>query len=155
MTISEFETFEKELLKQLRKDSKKSLKVIDKNSKLVENYLNGDDLTTVNKFVNDFNSLVLDRNVKKYRYFEAVLKHRLFTKVLAQFRVSDVLIRACKDVKRYYLNYDFQDFNESCNTKVIEWLLTMDINYAVQDEDGMTALMYAVKATKLGFLIKN
>eukprot|EP00833_Pecoramyces_ruminatium_P004181 jgi/Orpsp1_1/1178213/evm.model.c7180000064451.1 len=106
MTISEFENFEKELLKQLRKDSKKCLKVIEKNSKLVENYLNGDDLTTIKKFVNDFNDVVLDREVKKYKLFEAVLNHNLFTKVLAQFRESDVLIRACKDIKRYYKNYD-------------------------------------------------
>jgi len=155
MTISEFETFEKELLKQLRKDNKKCLKVIEKNSKLVEKYLNGDDVTTIKKFVNDFNNVVLDREVKKYKYFEAVLKHNLFTKVLAQFRESDVLIRACRDVKILYYNYDFQDHEESCNTKVIKWLLTMNMNYAVQDENGMTALMNAVKYVKLKFVVKE
>jgi len=155
MTVSEFETFENELLAKLKKESKKCLKIIEKNEKLIDNYLNGSDLTYVKKFVNDFNDVVLDKKIKKYKLFEAVLNHKLFTNVLTQFRESDVLIRACKDVKRYYASYEFEDHRESINKNVIEWLLTMNINYGVKDELGMTALMYAVKSVKLDFAVKK
>jgi len=154
MTVSELETFEKELFDKLKKGSKKSLKIIENNEKLVDNYLNGSNTKAIIKFVNDFNDVVLDRSIKKYKLFEAVLNHKLFTKVLAQFRESDVLIRACKDVKRYYANYEFEDFSESINKNVVKWLLTMNINYGVQNEKGMTALMYAVKTVKLYFAVK-
>jgi len=154
MTVSELETFEKELFAKLRKNSKKSLNIIEKNEKLVDNYLNGSNTEAIKKFVNGFNDVFLDKSVKKYKLFEAVLNHKLFTKVLAQFRESDVLIRACKDVKRYYSSYEFEDYDEIVNKKVVEWLLTMNINYAVQDEKGMTALMYAVKTVKLYFAVK-
>jgi len=155
MTISNFETFEKELFEKLRKNSKKSLKIIDKNEKLIDNYFNGSNPTYVKKFVNDFNDVVLDKKVKKYDIFESVLKHKLFTNVLAQFRESDVLIRACKDVKKYHEFYEAADFREICNKDVVEWLLTMGINFGVQDENGATALMYAAKTLKLQFAVKK
>jgi len=155
MNISDFELFEKELFEQLKKNSKKSLKVIDKNSKLVDFFLNSGDQATVVKFVNDFNDVVLDKKIKNYKYFEEVLKHGLFTNVLAYFRESDVLIRACQDVKRCYVSYEFQDHYEVINNNVLKWLLTMNINYEVQDEKGMTALMYAVKAVKMKFVVKE
>jgi len=136
MTISEFDTFENEFMGYLKKDSKKCLKMIPKNSKLIENYLYGSDLTNVIKFVKDFNEAVLNPNVTKYKLFENILKESLFSNVLAQFRQSTVLVDACKN----------------CNKNAAKWLLTMDINYGVQDESGKTALMYAVKFSQLFFV---
>jgi len=43
------------------------------------------------------------------------------------------------------LKLDPNSYNEYFNKKLIKWLLTMNINYGVQDELGRTALMYAVK----------
>eukprot|EP00833_Pecoramyces_ruminatium_P006687 jgi/Orpsp1_1/1180719/evm.model.c7180000074419.1 len=148
--------FEKEFFKQLKKnDENKCINTIDNNSKLIESYLNSDNPTEVKKFVNAFNDVVLNRKVKTYELFETVLKHNLFTDVYKQFRESDVLIRACKDIERYYKNFDFKNPKESCNINVIKWLLTMNINYRVQGEKGMTALMYAVKTVELNFVVKE
>jgi len=139
MTLSDFATFKTELIGQLMKESKKSLEIIDENSKLVEFYLNNEDLTYVKIFINDFNNVVLNPRIEKYKLLKKVLDHKLFTNVLEQFRNSDILIKACK----------------IGNKKTIEWLLTMDINFEVQDEFGRTALMYAVKKTILNFVVKK
>jgi len=155
MTVSTFETFEKDLFEKLRKNSKGYLKIIEENEKLIDNYLNGNDQSYVQQFVNNFNDVVLDRKIKKYKLFEAVLNHKLFTNVLAQFRQSDVLIRACKDLAKHRVFVEREDYDESVNKNVVEWLLTMNINYGVQDELGMTALMYAVKPVKLHFAVKK
>jgi len=147
MTATEFESFENILFTNLKKGNTKALKIIEENEKLIKFYLN-DDQTIIKKFVTDFNNVLLDRNVKydNYKLFEEVLNHRLFTKVLDQFRESDILIRACADVKMFYVFvHNPNSYNEYFNKKLIKWLLTMNINYGVQDELGRTALMYAVK----------
>jgi len=104
MTATEFESFENILFTNLKKGNTKALKIIEENEKLIKFYLN-DDQTIIKKFVTDFNNVLLDRNVKydNYKLFEEVLNHRLFTKVLDQFRESDILIRACADVKMFYV----------------------------------------------------
>ncbi|OUM58237.1 hypothetical protein PIROE2DRAFT_21389 [Piromyces sp. E2] len=139
MTITDFEAFENVLFSQLRTDDKECLKNIVKEKKLIETYLNGKDLTNVKKFVNDFNDVILGSDIKKYKLFEAVLNRELFTAVLAEFRESNVLIRACKEVNR----------------KAVEWLLTMNINYGIQDEQGMTALMHAAEHASLDFAVEK
>jgi len=112
---------------------------IDENQKLVENYLNGKDDIYIKKFVNDINKVIIEPTINKYKLFESVLKHELFTKVLAEFRKSDVLINACK----------------AMNKNAVKWLLTMDINYGVQDDLGMTALMYSAKQASLDFVVEK
>jgi len=64
---------------------------------------------------------------------------KLFFNLLEAFRNSDVLIRACR-------------IRNKC---ALKWLLTMNINSCVQDEYGMTALMYAVQDPKLSFVVKH
>jgi ankyrin repeat protein len=129
MAMNNFETFEKDLLTYLIKDSKKCIETINNNSKLIEGHLSTRDSAQVKAFVNNFNNAVLNPKVKKYKLFEKVLEHELFATVLAQFRESDVLIKA---IKQY-------------NENAIKWLLDMNINFGAQDENGMTALMHAVK----------
>lgn len=157
MTVTEFESFENVLFTNLKEGNKNALKIIDENEKLIEFYLNGDN-QTIRKFVTDFNNLLLDKNVKydNYILFENILNHRLFTKVLDQFRESDILIRACADVKKCYIYFNNPNsYDEKFNKKLIEWLLTMNINYGVQDEKGRTALMYAVKYKDEYFAVKK
>jgi len=105
MTVTEFESFKNVLFTNLKKENSKALEIIDENEKLIKFYLNGDDQALIKKFVTDFNNVILDKNVKydNYKLFESVLNHRLFTKVLNQFRESDILIRACADVKMFYI----------------------------------------------------
>jgi len=155
MTVTEFanyESFESELFAKLKKESNKALKLIDENEKLIKYNLNS------KKFVNEFNNIILDNNnkIKNFKIFEAVLNHRLFTDVLAQFRESDVLVRACRSVVKHYTYvYDKNSYEEYYNKDLIKWLLTMNINYGIQDELGRTALMYAVKYESLDFAVKE
>lgn len=114
MTASDYESFEYEVLKYLRKDNKKCLKTIANNNKIVENYLNNGDFTYVRKFVSEFNNVVLDPSVRKYKLFESVLNESSFTHVMSEFRKSDVLINAC----RYK------------NKEAAKWLLTMNMDMA-------------------------
>jgi len=62
-----------------------------------------------------------------------------FYNVIAEFRKSDVLIRACKKV----------------NKKAVEWLLTMNIDPTIQDENGMTALMHSAEHVSTDFAVST
>jgi len=139
MTKTEFETFSETLLNQLKNENKGCLETIEINAKVIENYLNGQDLSSLKKFVNDFNDTVVEAQVKKYKLFEKVLNHKLFNDVIAEFRKSDILIRACKKV----------------NKTAVEWLLTMNIDPNVQDENGMTALMHAAEHASTDFAVSK
>ncbi|OUM61412.1 hypothetical protein PIROE2DRAFT_12563 [Piromyces sp. E2] len=79
------------------------------------------------------------KDKKNFKLVEKVLSHSLFTEVLRKFKESDVLIRACKKEKK----------------DAVKWLMTMNINPLVQDTNGMTALMYAVKQPSLLFAVKE
>lgn len=137
--MSNYENFKNLLFLQLRANSNDYIKTIEDNKKIIENYLNCNDTTDVGNFVKDFNDVILEPQITKYKIFESVLKHKLFTKVLANFKESDILVKACKAV----------------NKSAVEWLLTMNINYEIKDELGMTALMHAVEHTSLLFAVEK
>jgi len=139
MSMQDLSIFKHVLFSQLKNDEKKSLDTLTQNSKLIEEHLNNSNPSEVKQFVNEFNDVVLDKEIKNYKLFEAVLNHKLFTTVLAEFNESNVLIRACKNV----------------NIKAVKWLLTMNINYEVQDEFEMTALLHAVEHNSLDFAVKK
>ncbi|OUM67670.1 hypothetical protein PIROE2DRAFT_4840 [Piromyces sp. E2] len=67
------------------------------------------------------------------------MKHETLKHVYSVFQKSDALIQACK-IK---------------NAKAAECLLMMGISSYVQDEEGMTALMHAVKDPKLSVVIEK
>jgi len=125
MTISELDSFTNFLLKQLEVEDKKAISTIDDHKEVIEQYLSDTNSEYLKKFVNDINTIIVEGKIKKFKIFEKVLNHLLFTSVLTEFRNSDVLIRACKAI----------------NKKAAEWLLTMNLNYDVQGENGATALM--------------
>jgi len=139
MTKSEFETFSTLLLDQLKGKSKEALITIDKNNKLVEQCLGNTDSDDMKKFINDLNNVIVEGKVKSYDIFKKALQHPSFSHVLTSFRNSDVLIRACK----------------ALNKDAVKWLLTMDINYDVQDEYGATAFMEAAYRPSMDFLLKK
>jgi len=127
MSKTEYEKFSSELLNKLKEQNKNAVKTIDNNKNIVEQCLHGSSSDYLKTFVNDFNNVILSEKIKKFKIFEKVLKHNLFVDVLAEFKKSDVLIRACK----------------TNNKNAAEWLLTMNLNYDTQDENGATALMEA------------
>jgi hypothetical protein len=137
-----FKKLENELLIDLKINNKKGIiDKISKNCKFIQFHFHPDlngDLKTIEKFVFTLNNIILSTN-HKYHLIEKVLKHEAFNFVLKVFQNSNVLIRACKER----------------NVSAVKWLLTMKINYRVQDEFGKTALMYAVEDSKLLFAVKQ
>jgi len=139
----EFSEFENEFLLQLKAKKNKCLELIDMNKKLIEENL-GDhaDLKKLDKFVDGINNIILvtENNIMKtnFKLFEKVLKHPYFNRVLSTFNNSDILVKACKVE----------------NKDVAKWLLSnMDVSPYIQDEDGVSALMYAAKCG-FNFVIK-
>eukprot|EP00833_Pecoramyces_ruminatium_P000686 jgi/Orpsp1_1/1174718/evm.model.c7180000051124.1 len=123
----QFEELEKKILSNLLKNKKKCINKIEDNRKVVQEYLNDEKKQNYIKgFVNKLNDIIVE-DLKKFTLVEEVLRHELLINVLAEFKRSDVLIRAFKKSK----------------PDTIKWLMTMDIDFLVQDEQGRTALMYA------------
>jgi len=139
MTNSDFESFSTLILKQLAVGDKKALSTIDDHSKLIEQCLSNPKNDYMKNFVNDFNTVIVESKMKKYKIFENVLNHKLFENVLTVFKNSDVLIRAC----------------EALNKNAAEWLLTMGLNYNVQAESGATALMESAFRPTLYSVFEN
>jgi len=145
MNFNEFKIL---FLEQLKSKDKKCFETIENNKELIQEYLGiGRNTRTeiLKSFVKEINNIILDNGnfidiivegsksltpfLSKYDLIEKVLKRDEFCIVLDTFRNSDVLIRACKDG----------------NTNAIDWLLTMQINPNIQDEEGKSALMYAAE----------
>jgi len=134
-----FEVFETEFLLNLNNKSKNCFSLIDKNRKIIEEYLGGNgDKKIIDKFVSKINVVVL-KTKKNFSFIKKVLEHPAFTNVFYNFRNSDVLIQACSTE----------------NKPAIKWLLTMDINPFIQDDNGMTALMHAAKNSNLISVVKH
>jgi len=140
----EFNTFETKFFFDLKSNNKACVNTLDYQSKLIEANLGEDgNQKTIDEFVQKFNDcLLLQCEAKKFKLFEKVLRHPTMKKVLEAFQKSDILIKACK--------ISVDDKNKS----MLKWLLTMNIDLCIQDDDGMTALMYAVKNSKLMFVVK-
>jgi len=128
------QNFEYTLLNQLENQGS-CINDINSNSQLIQNYYGEKgDIKTIKNFVNNLNLKILSNNNKKnYGLFESVLRHKLFDRVLYEFRNSNIMILACREG----------------NEDALDWLMTMDINTCVQDANGCTALMYACKNKSL------
>ena len=139
----EFENFKIEHIINLNDSSKKVLKSINANQVLIKAFLNDKrNSQSIQNYVNEINRIVLETkstNDKKFIIIKKILMNDAFFSLLEAFRNSDVLIRACR-------------IRNKC---ALKWLLTMNINSCVQDEYGMTALMYTVQDPKLSFVVKH
>ncbi|KAL6589515.1 ankyrin [Neocallimastix sp. 'constans'] len=83
-------------------------------------------------FINKLNELVNDKSFSHYKTVEKVFKNPILSNALEAFRNSTALIKAF----------------ETDNKDAVKWLLTMEMNPMVQDEDGKTALMVAAEHGK-------
>ncbi|ORX42205.1 ankyrin [Piromyces finnis] len=151
----DFDKFQKDFLSQLKSRNKKCLEIIENNKTLIqENFGDKASSEIIKNFVNEINNIIVeydsnlisiiiegDSNLypfqNKYILYEKILKHPLFNRILDFFKNSDVLVKACK----------------VGNKNAAKWLLTMDVNPCIQDEEGKTALMYAI-LHNLDFVIK-
>jgi len=128
--------FEEKLLLELKNNNKECINTIENNEILIQFSYN-ESQENAKALVERINEIILTNDIHDFSLIENVLKHKLFEKVLSEFRESNILIKACQDG----------------NKKVLKWLLTMDINRYTQDENGMTSLMYAAENKELLFVI--
>ncbi|KAL6621089.1 ankyrin [Neocallimastix californiae] len=142
----DFNKFQTEFFSQLKSKNKKCLETIETNKTLIkENLGENANLQVIKNFVAEINNVIVENDnliniiidgnknitpfVNKFDLIKKVLNHPHFNRVLEVFNNSDVLIRACKEGNRSAAN----------------WLITMNISPYTQDEDGMSALMYAAQ----------
>jgi len=134
----EFEEFSTEFFTELKAKNKNCLLKLDSKRELIQAHLGENaNSETIQNYVEKINDIIL-QSKKKFSIIEKALKKDYFTNVYTSWKDSDVLIKACKEEKK----------------EAIRWLLTMDINLSVQDEEGKTALMYAVKNPHLLIAVK-
>lgn len=125
--------FENQFFSNLQNGNRNCLNDIQYNSKLInECYCEKGDIKSINRFVNRFNDCVLS-NKDGYELYEEVLRHPSFDNLFYEFRNSDVMVRAC----------------QLSNESAIKWLMNMSINSCIQDNNGVTALMYASEKPNL------
>jgi len=106
-------------------------------NKITKIYLDKkENLKDIKNFVKTLNEIIIQKD--KFDLIEKVLLHPSFQFILNEIRESEVLINACKKE----------------NIEAIQWLITMNINFSIQDKNGMTALMYAAENPKLLFLVQ-
>jgi len=124
--------FENHFFSNLMKYSDDCLDDINNHYILIQNSYEGDDIKAVNRFITRFNDTLLSHK-GKYDLYEKVLRHKYFGNIIKKFRESDILIRACQLGKK----------------DILEWLLPLNIDTCVQDNNGATALMYACQNPEL------
>jgi len=124
------------IILDLQANNEDCIHKIEENGVLIRDNLD-DNNETINKFIKQINSIIQDN--ENFVLIERTLKHKYFTKVYNVFKNSEVLIEACK--------------NENINS--IKWLLTMNINSCIQNEEGISALMYSSKNPSLLFVVEN
>jgi len=136
MSFFDFETV---FFDNLKSQNNNCINDIENHEKLIIKYLGEKtDNKTLKNFLNKFNETILYNKNNNFNLIEKILFHPIFKNVSDEFRESDILIKACKIE----------------NKPLVKWLLTMDINLNVQDEYGMTTLMYASKSPQLLFALK-
>jgi len=129
-----FSDFEINFLSQLKNKDDSCLKTIHQYEIVIQQNLGSNfDQIIMDKFIDNINDIIININSSlisnSYTLVEKALKEPAFNQVLASFRNSDILIKACK--------YG--------NKNTAKWLLNMGINPCKQDENDKTALMYAAE----------
>jgi len=140
----EFKNFEKEFFKDLNILNHNCINIIENNKDLIQNNLGEQgNINNIESFINGINEcILLQASSNDFNLFEQILRHSFLATVFEAFKKSDILIRVCNNN------------NGKCKDLLL-WLLTLNIDYCVQDNNGMTALMYAVKNPNLLFIVKD
>jgi len=131
-----FADFESQLLLNIRKKNVSS-QLINDNRAHIEKSLESPKV--MDGFINKLNELVNDKSFSHYKTVEKVFKNPILSNALEAFRNSTALIKAF----------------ETDNKDAVKWLLTMEMNPMVQDEDGKTALMVAAEHGKRKYVQKK
>lgn len=131
------EQLELEILNYLKNNDNKCINCINDNKNFIQEYYNiNDNSLAVKNFVNKLNDVIM--NLTKFKLVDKVLNHPAFKDINEEFTKSNILIQACENAK---------------NKKLVEWLLTKNIDPYVQDSYGKTALMHASEHYQLLFAV--
>lgn len=135
----DFENFEETFIDDLSNNSFECLEKINEYQVLIEKTFDEkENPEKINNFVNKLNNVIL--NIKDdFKLVESILRHDSFKNILSIFKKSDILIKACQ--------------NE--NVELIKLALSLEVDTCVQNNNGMTALMYAAKNDKLFFFVEK
>jgi len=134
MSLQEFES---KILNYLKNNDEKCMNFINYNKNFIQEYYNvKDNSLAVKNFLSKLKYVLMD--LTNFKLVDKVLGHPAFRDIYKVFRESDILIRACQHAK---------------NKKLVEWLLTKDIDLYVQDSEGKTALMHASEHYQLLFTV--
>jgi len=133
----EVNNFEYQILSCLTNNDKNCIELIQTNKNEIISCLKEE--SYCKEFIQKLNSVILKKK-DDFALIEKVLRHPAFTEAFNKFRESDILIRACQ--------------NDIDNEALLKWLITMEVNDCIQDDNGMTALMYAVKKPSLLFVVQ-
>jgi len=161
----DFNNFETKFFSNLKNENENYLEFIDNNRDLIESFngLNGN-TDTLNEFLNKLiNFIVYDIKVESiFSAIENILKHPVMAKVLEFFQQSNILIKVCENsVKKITRSNKLNDNEDSINNdfekidkNLIKWLFTINIDPCVQNEEGITALMFSAQYPELLFVVK-
>jgi len=130
--------FESQLLFDISNNNNTCLNQIEQNKDLIDSNLN-ENGNYIENFVNKLNDIIIKKTDYDFNLIDSILKHSYFIYVLKKFQESDIIVRAISLDKE----------------QTVDWLLTYDINPCIQNELGMTALMYAVKNKKWLKLVRH
>ncbi|KAG4097369.1 ankyrin [Neocallimastix lanati (nom. inval.)] len=122
------EELELKILNYIKDNNEECINCINNNKKIIQEYYNEyDNSLAVKKFVDKLKDVIM--NLTKFKLMDKVLSHPAFKDIYKEFKESDILIRACQNAN---------------NKKLVEWLLTKDIDLYVQDIEGKT-MLFAVE----------
>jgi len=121
--------FEKKLLTQLKNDDEDSINTVLNNEKLIKEYLqNTEKPIHIKSLVDGINDIIVNK-CNKFDIITNILTTESMNCVYSEFKNSNIMILACK----------------KDNSIAVKWLVQMDINPCIEDENGMTAIMHAAK----------
>jgi len=87
----------------------------------------------MDKFINDLINVVVQTPKNKFDAIKSTLKHNSMATVYCYFKNSHVMIKAV----------------QANNKHALKWLISMNVSSYIQDENGMTILMYSVEKTNI------
>jgi len=132
--MMDYQNFEKDFLKYLKKNNGDCIPFIEENESMVQEISTNPD--KIKCLVNKINDTILSNHPKDLSLYQSVFKHPSFQKIYSEFKKSDILIRTCQD-------------NEKNNTGFIEWILSMEVDSNLKDTTDTTASMYLAKNGKI------
>jgi len=133
------EELELKILNYIKDNNEECINCINNNKKIIQEYYNEyDNSLAVKKFVDKLKDVIM--NLTKFKLMDKVLSHPAFKDIYKEFKESDILIRACQNAN---------------NKKLVEWLLTKNIDLYVQDIEGKTALMHAAEHYQMLFAVEK